>query len=580
MLTKAPAQQEADPFVAIIGAGPSGLMLAIELGCRGVPCVLLESQPDPVKTPKANATSARTMEHYRRRGFAHLVRALGLAADHPQDVMYCTRLAGHEIARFRIPSRAQVASGGEVGDYGSAAWPTPELPHRCQQMYIEPVLRAQVARYPSVRTCYGWRVDSVQDEGSAVQVHATELATGAVHTLHAAYAVGCDGARSVVRKAMDVHYEGASKEQREFFGGQMLSIHFHSPDLYQRLGVGPLARPAWQSWVMNPQQRGILVAINGVDEFGVGIQLKPGQAAESVDIDAVFRSLVGGSDEASFNYTLLNTGTWMAGYMLVAERLRKGRLFIAGDAAHLFTPTGGMGYNTSVDDAVNLGWKLAATAQGWGGDALLESYHAERHPIAKRNTAFARSMADSIGRIVISPDIEAASAAGEQAREALGAALLAHGEAEFNIPGLQLGLRYESGVVATERTVPPPDLPGTYVPSGYPGARAPHVPSGRTGHAGESLHDLFGRDFTLLAVGAEAPGAMWSSAAAELGLPLTLLHHPDPVAHALYDADLVLVRPDHHIAWRGSVHSEALAVLQHATGHVISTPQKQEEALQ
>ena len=146
---------ELNTEVAIVGAGPCGLMLAIELGCRGMPCVLLEASLLPPKAPKANATSARTMEHYRRRGFAHLVRAAGLAADYPQDVVYCTRLAGHELARFRMPSRAQAASRTEFGDYGVSAWPTPELPHRAQQIFIEPILRDQVARLASVDARYG-----------------------------------------------------------------------------------------------------------------------------------------------------------------------------------------------------------------------------------------------------------------------------------------------------------------------------------------------------------------------------------------------------------------------------------------
>lgn len=542
--------------VAIVGAGPSGLMLAIELGVRGIACVLLEANLNPPTAPKANATSARTMEHYRRRGFAHLVRVAGLAPDHPQDVLYCTRLGGREIARFKIPSRAQAASRSDFGDYGEAAWPTPELPHRAQQMYIEPILRDQVAKLPSVDARYGWRVEVVSDAGEAATLEATQTASGQQLRVRARYIVGCDAAKSLVRAAMGVGYAGASDEQREFFGGQMLSIHFRAKDLYARLSGGALKRPAWQSWVMNREMRGILVAINGVDEFGMGIQLRPGQKADSVDIAHVFKTLTGLAGEP-VRYELLNLGTWLAGYMLVAERFKKGRLLIAGDAAHLFTPTAGMGYNTSVDDAVNLGWKLAAVCQGWAPERLLDTYFEERHPIAQRNTRFAKTMADSIGRVAIPEDVEAEGAKGDAARTTLGEALLQHVNSEYNIPGLQLGLLYQSAIVAAESTPPPPDAPNRYVPSGYPGARAPHVATADGG----SILDKFGRDFTLLCLGSTFSPADWQAAAAQLDMPLHVLANADPRVRALYGADLILIRPDHHIAWRGDASAKPLKLL-------------------
>ncbi|KAF3998185.1 FAD-dependent monooxygenase [Glaciimonas immobilis] len=555
--------------VAIIGGGPSGLMLAIELGCRGVPCVLIETQRLAPSVPKANATSARTMEHYRRRGFADRVRNAGLAADHPQDVMYCTRLAGYEIARFRIPSRAQVTQRSDFGDYGEAAWPTPELPHRAQQMYIERILRDELSRYPSVVTRFGWEVTSVADTADGTIVMAREVAGAGSLTVNAQYAVGCDGPRSIVREAMGCGYQGASQAQREFFGGQMMTLHFRSADLYQCLAQGPLQRPAWQSWIVNSEMRGILIAINGVDEFAIGIQLKPGQVAENIDPDEVFRALTGGP---VFHYEILNSGTWTAGYMLVAEAFRHDRLFIAGDAAHLFTPTGGMGYNTSVDDAVNLGWKLSAVTQGWAPDTLLNSYHTERHPMAERNTRFAHSMADSIGKLPMPPDLEADTLNGESGRKALGQRLLKHVADEFNIPGLQLGVRYSSAIVAHEASEPPVDSPNIYIPSGYPGARCPHVADPQIDKSqGTSLLDRFGAGFTLLSTVDLAPAtqAEWSDAAVSLGIPLVQLTRTSAAVSDIYGAELVLIRPDHHIAWRGPANSKALPQLRRATGHIL-----------
>jgi 2-polyprenyl-6-methoxyphenol hydroxylase-like FAD-dependent oxidoreductase len=553
--------------VAIVGAGPSGMMLAIELGVRGIPCVLVDKLIDPPKFPKANATSARTMEHYRRRGFAQEIRSLGLEPTHPQDVMYCTRLSGHELARFRMPTREEARLRTAFGDMGEHAWPTPELPQRAQQMFIEPVLRKQVARHTSVTTLYGWEATQVDESSTHAQLLAKHIHDDRTVSIQARYLVGCDGPRSLVRHSMGAQFEGASQEQRNFFGGQMLSIHFRSPDLYAKLQQGPLHRRAWQSWLVNPELRGLLVAVNGVDLFNMGIQLKPGQGPDDVNLSWIFDTLTGISP-APFDYQILNVGTWTAGYTLVCDKYREGRLFIAGDAAHLFTPTGGMGYNTSVDDAVNLGWKLAAVCQGWAPDGLLDTYATERRPIAHRNTAFARRMAQSIGLVPIDAQVESNSELGEEKRKQLGAALLLHAQTEFNIPGLQLGLRYESEIIATDAASPPPDEPNVYVPTGYPGARAPHMD---TKEPERSLLDLFGKDFTLLVLSPNAPLQEWEHGAQKLGLPMVILDFHDSHARQLYGADLVLIRPDHHVAWRGGCDSPAESVLAQAIGRLAYT---------
>jgi 2-polyprenyl-6-methoxyphenol hydroxylase-like FAD-dependent oxidoreductase len=537
--------------VAIIGGGPAGLMLAIELGCRGVKCVVLEEDVEPPDAPKANATSSRTMEHFRRRGFAAEVRALGLAADHPQDVVYCTRLAGRELARFSIPSRTEALNRSSFGDYGEQSWPTPELPHRGQQMFIEPVLRAQAQRYPSVELMLGWRAESVSVSEQHVSIVSGHAGSGETMALTARYVVGCDGPRSLVRKTCGIRYSGQSDEVRDFFGGQMLSVYFTSAALYPILGK----QRAWQYWAVNAVQRGLLMAINGVNQFVFFLQLQPGQTAESVDFTSAMFAAIG----QEFEFDLINAVPWQAGFSLVADRFCHGRAFIAGDAAHLFTPTGGMGYNTSVDDAVNLGWKLAAVLKGWAGEALLDSYEAERKPIAHRNTTFARAMADSIGSIKVPANVDDEGVEAEQARRKLGEALAQHVRNEFNIPGLQLGLRYEgSPIVATDPEPPTADEPNHYIPTARPGARAPHI-----WLKGQSLLDLFGHDYTLLCftLKAVADGKQWLKIAAAMGVPLELLVCDNADAHALYGADQVLIRPDHHVAWRGEAGADAETLL-------------------
>ena len=562
--------------VAIIGGGPAGLMLAIELGCRGIPCTLLEENPSPPLLPKANATSARTMEHYRRRGFANQIRALGLPDQHAQDIVYTTRIAGRELTRFQIPSAGQARAQTWFGDYGAAAWPTPELPHRAQQMYIEPILKAQAENHASVSLRFGARALAVADLGDRAQVSFVDTATGQSHLLDADQVVGCDGPRSLVRRSMGVAYGGQGLVKRDFMGGQMLSIYFRAPDLVARLG-----KPrAWQYWAVNRQQRGLLCAINGCDSFVLLVQLADGAQPGDIDVQAVFDQAIG----VAFAHQVIALTPWNAGYALVAERFRKGRLMLAGDAAHLFTPTGGMGYNTSVDDAVNLGWKLAQVLRGGAPEALLDSYEAERRPIAQRNTSFARSMAESIGNLPVPAEVEAPGPAGDAARGALSQALARHVASEFNIPGLQLGVCYAgSPIVAREAAAAPPDEPNHYQPSGYPGARAPHVVVGDAvvgdavvGHAAvgaASLLDYFGRDFTLLVFDA-GPTLAWERAAGLLGLRLTLLRWDNAAAQSLYGAARVLIRPDHHIAWRGPADAPAGPPLARATGRMADSPQE------
>ena len=543
--------------VAIVGAGPAGLTLAIELGRRGVSCILLDGDPGTTTHPQANATQARTMEHFRRLGFAHEIRALGLPPDYPPDIAYFTRFGGRELTRLRQPSAADAA---ELARRSQGSWSTPELPHRCSQLFIEPVLRRHAERHACVDLRFGWLATgfSQDAQGVVVQAHASGDESQRVE-VRARYLVGCDGARSMVRRGLDIGMAGESRIVREFMGGKVHATYFRSADLYDRIR----GDRAWMYFAFNADRRSVMMAINGVDTFVFHAQLKPGEDEQEVT-DARAHAMLEEALGAPCAIEKISASTWHAGHVLVAQRYSQGRVFLAGDAAHLFTPTGGLGYNTAIDDVANLGWKLAAVLKGWGGPGLLDSYHAERHPIGIRNTNMARGFADHIGHFRPDPQLEEDSPRGEQARRRAGEYLQDHLRQEFNIPGITFGVRYDgSRIIAGDGTAPPPDSVNSYVPTACPGGRAPHwwLPDGR------SLFDLLGPEFTLLMMGGgDADGVRATVEAAGLDVPLTLLSLPERDLRNLYQSDFALVRPDHHVAWRGTSVTEALAALPRLVG--------------
>ena len=380
-----------DCDVVIIGGGPCGLTLAIELGRRGISAILLEERTTPSQFPSANATQARTMEHYRRLGFAEKVRAEGLPPDYPTDIAYFTRYTRHELARFSLPS---ARAAREMVRTLSGSWSAAELPHRVSQIFVEGVLREEAAACPTVSLRPGWRMTALRDNGHGVEVDAERHDGGERLTLRAAYAIGADGGSSPTRKALGINYAGESGAVRDFMGGRMFAIHFRSRELYDVL---PHPR-AWMYWTINHDRRAFMAAVNGRDQFTIHTQLSPGRQARDIS-DAQAKAMFHEAMATNLDIEIIGRSAWNAGYTLVAEQFRSGRILLGGDAVHLFTPTGGLGYNTAVEDAVNLGWKLSALLKGWGGAALLDTYEIERQAIARRNTTYARGFAE-LGRPV------------------------------------------------------------------------------------------------------------------------------------------------------------------------------------
>ncbi len=529
--------------VVIVGGGPFGLMLANELGRRGVTVVLGDQNPGTTRNAAANATQARTMEHFRRLGFADEVRALGLPPDFPTDVAYFTRFARHELARFSLPSSRDAK---QIVTTLTGSWSAAELPHRCNQKFIEPVLRRHAEALPAVSVNYGWRMTAFRNFENFVEVD-VESQDNKI-SLKTSYLVGGDGPRSAVRQALGIRYSGETGITRPFVGGRMYAVYARMPDFYREIPH----RPAWMNVAFNRERRCFMPAVDGKGEFAFHTQLAPDQdenAVSEAEAIAMVRQTVG----LPLRVEVIARAPWTAGHSLVAEKFSNDRVFIGGDAAHLFTPTGGLGYNTAIEDAVNLGWKLAAVLKGLASESLLASYEAERRPLALRNTAYAKGFADSLGNYVPPPEIEDDTPTGEAARRRAGEYYAAHGRAEFNIPRITFGGRYDgSPAIVSDGTVPPPERANEYVASACPGGRPPHLwmPDGR------SLYDLFGFEWTLLAF-----------KPTRLALQcLKVVQLENAQARELYGADLVLVRPDQMVAWRGNSDAAAEGSIRKISG--------------
>lgn len=544
--------------VLIAGGGPFGLMLALELGKRGVRCLLVEPKPGTAYNPQANATQARTMEHFRRHGFADAVRAQGLPPDHPTDIAYFTRYCGHELARLQLPTAAQAS---QTVKSMSGSWSAAELPHRVSQKFVEAILLDQVRRLPGVTLQHGWRLATFEDQGQTVRARVEATEGGGVQEVQARYLVGADGARSFVRQQLGIAWGGATGFKRDFMGGKMFAVYLRAPGFYEAF---PHAR-AWMYVSVNAQRRAFMASVDGRTEFAFHAAVHEGEDADrwtAEDARRIFAEALG----REIPIEVLSVLTWTAGHALVAEHFQRGRVFIGGDAAHLFTPTGGLGYNTAVEDAVNLGWKIAHVLQERAPQQLLDSYETERRPLAQRNTGYARQFADSVGLFAATPELEADTPAGTAARATASEYLNRHVRLEFNIPGVTFGGRYDgSPLIVPDGSTPPPDAPNTYVPSACPGGRPPHAWLAD----GRSLYDSLHFEWTLLALGPEMPDtAPFELAAQTMGLDLRVVHHEAPELRALYEAPLALIRPDQIVAWRGHDTDAAASVLARASGQV------------
>jgi 2-polyprenyl-6-methoxyphenol hydroxylase-like FAD-dependent oxidoreductase len=521
--------------VLIAGAGPVGLTLAIDLAWRGIESLIVEPLGEPHPHPRAISIGVRTMEHFRRLGIDQKTITAGVPRDRPLDVVYATRMLGHEVFRFRIPSiTALEQHRDELAQSIPEVAASPYYKTWTAQAPLERMLRAHLAALPQHVLRTGWRLHAFDETGEQVIAVLVEAETGRQKRVSARYLIGCDGANSVVRSGLGIPLEGRGTL------GEACGLYFRAPGLDARLG----ARPGVMYWILTPGCAGVIYTIDGGDEFVFNRYFRPGENPDPGDPETLIRNAIG----AGLAIEILSVQNWLP-RQLVAKSYGSHRCFLAGDACHLFVPTGGFGMNTGIGDAVDLAWKIEAAIAGWAGPRLLASYEAERRPIGLFNTLEAADNYDKSGTLFDVPmALEEDGAAGSSARAAV-ASQLPPKIKHFAPIGVHLGYRYEgSPIIVPDGTDSPLPETASYTPRARPGHRAPHAWISR----GRSTLDLFGRGFSLLRFGAdEADVSPLVAAACAAGLPLAVIDIDDPAIARLYERRLVLVRPDGHVAWRG-----------------------------
>ncbi|VCU71496.1 2,4-dichlorophenol 6-monooxygenase [Pigmentiphaga humi] len=536
--------------VLVIGAGPVGLALAGDLGWRGRQCLVVERGDGVIGQPRMDLVGLRTMEYCRRWGLVGEVEASPYDRDYPQDNVYLTSLNGYELERQPMPSMRDEPAPPE----------SPQHRERCPQNMFDPILCRFARSQPSVELLYRHEFLSFEQDGDGVTAKIADLATGAEKTIRARFLVGCDGARSAVRTQLGIDMQGrgllTNTTNVIFRCPEFNRLHDKKPG-YRYMFVGPDG--IWAT----------IVAINGNDQWRMSIIGNARERPEytNEEIEAFAHRALG----RPFDLEILSVLRW-ARMELVADRYHEGRVFICGDACHLTSPTGGLGMNTGIGDAVTLSWKLAAHLEGWGGPGLLEAYGIERRPIAKRITAFSTENLRTMKQVPTSEKLFDDGPEGAEARARAGRALAEGLRQEWFSMNIHLGNRYTgSPVIVYSEPEDPQAIQAEfddaihYRPTSRPGCRAPHAWL----QDGRSTLDLFGRHFVLLDFGGpDAASHAFTAAARAAGVPVEHVRLAQPEIASRYEKRFVLVRPDGHVAWRGdAIPEDAQRLLATVTGH-------------
>ncbi len=521
--------------VLIIGAGSVGLALAAELGWRGIDCAIVERNEGLNPHPRANAVANRTMEYFRRWGIDRQVTESGIGPDLPARCLWVSSLNGRELHRIELPGHKQLLQGQQPGSDARAPqnW-SPYLKTTTGQNHVEQAMLDFVLAQPGVSTHFNCELQSFKQDTNAVEAEIVDRRSGKATRIRSSYLVACEGGRSTVREALGIGLSGRAGLAR------FVSIYFRAAELPKQCRYGH----ANIYFPLHRDYRGFILNWDGGEEFTYHLILPDGVSPEDIDPVAAIRAVLG----HPIPVNVIDVQPWTA-HALVADRYRDGRVFLCGDAAHLFTPTGGFGMNTGVSDAIDLAWKLKACLSGWGGDDLLDSYDTERRPIGLRNTAEAADCFEQLyATMQYADELDDDGHEGKTLRAELGVELKKQ-EKLIASAGTLLGYRYnDSPLIIDDGSTETPDDARVYEPTARPGHRAPHYWLAE----GLALYDhRFGTEYTILQFDRDCDIGPLLSAAKESGMPLTHLLLPSAELQELYQCKLAIVRPDLMMAWRG-----------------------------
>ena len=528
----------------IISAGGSvGLSLAAELGWRGIKCMLVEKSSSLNPHPRANAVANRTMEYYRRWGIDKLITDAGIPPDHPADYYWISSLHGKELHRISLPPFKKIREIKDSGGYVKEehTW-SPYLKTITGQNEVEEVILNYIFTLSSVEMKFDTSLDSFVQNKEDVRGLIRNIKTNTVTEVKAKYLVACDGGKSMVRENLNINLSGRADMAK------FVSIYFRAPDFMKchKFGTANIYFPLHKDYA------GFLLNWDGGTTFTYHLMLQDRQLWNEVDPQTSIEAVLG----KSTNIEIISVQPWIA-HALVADKYHNNRVILAGDAAHLFTPTGGFGMNTGVSDAIDIAWKIQAMLEGWGGKYLIDSYFKERHAIGIRNTKEAADCFDQLYSVMQYGDIlDEDSNEAITLREELSSNLKEQDKLIAS-SGTLLGYRYNnSPIIIPDGTDETLDSPRKYIPTARPGHRAPHIWL----EEGVSIYDKFDKNFTLLLFNKDKNEAdIFLQQAKKVNFPVKVLHIADEDAFKLYNAQLVLVRPDLMIAWRSNNYPNDIA---------------------